>query len=84
VLFLPDKLEPNHEYAVLGYFRVYNYSNKNAAVNLLGIVTGVCLALVVWSVAKLLSKNAALSDNEGQNDAGNNRRKTVDCRVIEK
>lgn len=63
---------------------MYNYSNKNAAVNLLGIVTGVCLALVVWSVAKLLSKNAALSDNEGQNDPGNNRRKTVDCRVIEK
>jgi hypothetical protein len=63
---------------------VYNYSNKNAAVNLLGIVTGVCLALVVWSVAKLLSKNAALSDCEGQNESDGSRRKTVDCRVIEK
>ena len=84
MLSLPGKLEPNHEYAVLGYFRVYNYSNKNAGVSLLAIVAGVCLALVVWSVAKLLGKKAALSDYGCQNDAGNNRRKTVDCRVIEK
>jgi hypothetical protein len=84
MLFLPGELESDHEYAVLGYFRVYNYLNKNAAVNLLGIVTGVCLALVVWSVAKLLSKNAALSDCEGQNDPDSSHRKTVDCRVIEK
>jgi hypothetical protein len=84
VLSLTDKLESNHGYAVLGYVRVSNYSNKSAIVNLLGIVTGVCLALAIWSVARLLGGKAVMSDNGRQNDAGNNPRKKIDCRVIEK
>jgi hypothetical protein len=63
---------------------VSNYSNKSAIVNLLGIVTGVCLAMAIWSVARLLGRKAVLSDYGRQNDAGNNPRKKVDCRVIEK
>jgi hypothetical protein len=63
---------------------VSNYSNKNAAVSLLGIVTGVCLALAIWSVARLLGRKAVIPDYGRQNDAGNNPRKKIDCKVIEK
>jgi hypothetical protein len=84
MVFLACRWEPDPEYDFSGCFRVSNYSNKNAVVNLLGIVTGLCLLFVLWSVARLLGKKAVLSDSGRQNDAGNNHRKKIDCTVIEK
>ena len=81
---LPGRLESDQKYAVLGYIRVYNYSNKNAAVSVLTIVTGVCLAMAIWSVARLLGRKTVMSNYGRQNDAGNNPRKKIDCKVIEK
>jgi len=61
---------------------VSNYPNKNAILNLLGVVTGVCLLLMVWHMVKLLGKRGTLQDDEGRNEAGRGPRKTVESRVI--
>ena len=59
-----------------------NYPNKTAIVNLLGIVTGVCLLLTLWHMFKLLGIRGTLPDDKGRNDAGHGLRKTVESRVI--
>ena len=59
-----------------------NYPNKTAIMNLLGIVTGVCLFLIFWHMFKLLGKRGAVPDDNGRNETGRGLRKTVESRVI--
>ena len=65
-----------------GYRRVSNYPNKTAFVNLLGIVTGVCLLLMVWHMFKLLGKRGILPNDNGRNETSHGLRKMVESRVI--
>jgi len=61
---------------------VSSYPNKTAIMNMLGIVTEVCLFLIFWHMFKLLGKRDTVPNNNGRNETGHGLRKTVESRVI--
>ncbi len=59
-----------------------NHPNKTAIMNLLGIVTGVCLFLILCHMFKLLGKKGTVLNDKDRNETGHGLKKMVESRVI--